>query len=76
MPNDVFGRVELLIDVVKIAIPIIFGVLVVLFVGVAVFVVRYRKALKHKILSLPVRTVHPRGNMRRRTSGARQQAQQ
>lgn len=75
MPNDVFGHVELLINVVKIAIPIIFGVFAVLFVGVAVFVVRYRKALKRKILSLPVRTVHPWVHRRRRTSDAQQQAQ-
>jgi len=50
------GRVELLLGVVRVAIPVCFSALVILFVLAGIFGYRYRRALKHKILHLPVRT--------------------
>ena len=76
MPTTVFGRVGLLLEVVKIALPIFFVAFAIFFALVAVFAIRYRKALKHKLLSLPVRTVWPRYGRRTRTYTSGQKAQQ
>lgn len=60
MLTTVFGRVELLIGILKIAVPVIFAMILIGWVAAARFAFRHRKALRHKILSLPVRTERPR----------------
>jgi hypothetical protein len=57
MPTNMFGRVELLLAIIRYAIPALLLVFLIVFVVVVAFMVKYRRALKHKILQLPVRNV-------------------
>jgi len=59
MLTTVFGRVELLLGVLKIVVPIVFVAILIGWAAAARFAFRHRKALRHKILSLPVRTRRP-----------------
>jgi hypothetical protein len=76
MPTNVFGRVEMLLEIVKIALPIFVGVFLVIFALVSVFAVKYRRVLKNKIFRLPGRNPSSRDVRRRRTYYVQQHPQQ
>jgi len=65
MPGNVFGHVETLLKIVRVAMPVFLLALWIISVLVLAFMVKYRRALKHKILQLPVRNVRS-GEVRRR----------
>ena len=76
MPTNVFGRVEMLLKIVKIALPIFVVVFLIIFALVIAFAVKYRRVLKHKILRLPVRKASFGDVKRRRTFYVQQHPQQ
>jgi hypothetical protein len=65
MPGNVFGQVEMLLKIVRVAMPVFLLALWILSVLVLAFMVKYRRALKRKILQLPVRNVRS-GEVKRR----------